>query len=77
MPVYNFKTFHKMTQKNGTERGGAALEYILVSIFGLLLSVATITFVSDAIQKKLDTIEERVGVKFDASSINPFKSESE
>lgn len=77
MLVSTLKTFHKKTQKEGIEIGGAALEYILVSIFGLLLSVATITFVSDAIQKKLDTIEEKLGVKFDTSSINPFKSESE
>lgn len=77
MPVSKFKTFHLKTRQEGIERGGAALEYILVSIFGLLLSVATITFVSDAIQKKLETIEDKIGVKFDTSSINPLHSESE
>lgn len=77
MTVFSFKAFHMKSKNSGIERGGAALEYILVSIFGLLLSIATITFVTDAIQKKLDTIQDRVGVEFDTASINPFKSENE
>lgn len=54
------------------ERGSAALEYIVVSVFGLILSIAAITFISQSIDEKFANLEESTGIKFDASSLNPF-----
>ena len=55
------------------EQGGAALEYIVVSVFGLLLSIAAIAFVGQAAEEKLRTLEEKLGVDFDFETLNPFK----
>ncbi len=55
------------------ETGGAALEYIVVSIFGLFLAVAAIAFVSQAAKQKMATVEEKLGIQFDLSSLNPFE----
>jgi hypothetical protein len=56
------------------ESGGAALEYIIVSIFGLLLAVAAIAFVGQAAKEKLKGLEDKLGIEFDADALNPFGS---
>ena len=48
-------------------------EYIVVSIFGLVLSLAAISFISDTIDEKFSAIEEITGIEFSVSQINPFK----
>ncbi|MFY7929089.1 MAG: hypothetical protein ACOVS5_09465 [Oligoflexus sp.] len=54
------------------ETGGAALEYIIVSIFGLLLAVAAIAFVGQAAKEKLKGLEDKLGIQFDTEALNPF-----
>ncbi len=55
------------------ETGGAALEYIIVSIFGLLLAVAAIAFVSQAAKQKMAAVEQKLGISFDLEDLNPFE----
>lgn len=55
-----------------SERGGAAVEYILVSVFGLLLAVAAIAFVRQALQSRVAAIEERLGITMDDSGLQVF-----
>lgn len=54
------------------ETGGAALEYIIVSIFGLLMAVAAITFVTQAAKQKMAAVEQKLGISFDLEELNPF-----
>ena len=62
--------FHKNVFGQNNKSGGAAFEYILVSIFGLLLSVAAIGFLSKAMKSKLSQLEEKLGIELDLSEIN-------
>lgn len=57
------------------EYGGAALEYVIVTIFGLVLSLAAISFVSDSMKTKFDRLSKATGVDFDMSSLNLFNSD--
>lgn len=45
------------------EHGGAALEYIIVSIFGLLLTAASVSLVGRAIKEKLAAYEQELGIE--------------
>lgn len=54
------------------ETGGAALEYIVVSVFGLLLAIASITFVGSAAKQKLAAIEQQLGIELNLEELNPF-----
>lgn len=55
------------------ESGGVALEYIVVSIFGLLLAVAAVAIVGKATQEKMATIEQRLGIDLGLEALNPFQ----
>ncbi len=57
--------------RNG-EAGGAALEYIVVSVFGLLLAVASIAIVGQATREKLASIEQKLGIQLNLDELNPF-----
>ena len=57
------------------ELGGAALEYAIVSVFGLILSVGAIGFLTTAMEDKFSQMEEAVGIEFDINSLNPFRTE--
>ena len=59
------------------ESGGAALEYVVVSVFGLVLAIGAIAFISDSIEAKFANLEEAVGIEFDTRSLNPFASGNE
>lgn len=54
------------------EAGGAALEYIVVSVFGLLVAVASIAIVGQATREKLASIEQKLGVQLNLDELNPF-----
>ena len=56
------------------DAGGAALEYIIVSIFGLILAIGAMGLVSKAAQEKLQGLEEKLGVKFDLQALNPLNN---
>ncbi|NRA64985.1 MAG: hypothetical protein HRU19_10925 [Pseudobacteriovorax sp.] len=70
--IKNIKNFHSANRIVGKDYGAVAIEYVLVSIFGLLAAIAAITFVTQAIETKFSSIEEELGIEFDTDSLNPF-----
>ena len=52
------------------QEGGAAVEYIVVSIFGLLLAFAAIGMVAKTVKAKLQKFEEKVGIEWDDSVLD-------
>lgn len=54
-----------------TEAGSMALEYVLISAFAAIVALASITYVSDIIKRKIDLIEDRVGIEF-SDDLNLF-----
>ena len=64
--------FSQALYKEEKEAGGAALEYIIVSVFGLILALGAMGLVSKAAQEKLQGLEGKLGVKFDLQSLNPL-----
>lgn len=66
---YSFKS---ASRKLGKEHGGVAMEYVLVSVFGLLAAIAAITFISQAVESKFAAVEQELGVDFDLEAMNPF-----
>lgn len=57
-------------QKNSkSEYGGSALEYLVVSIFSILLAIASIHFVRKVVIKHADEIEKTTGIKLEIPDI--------
>lgn len=50
------------------QSGSAALEYIIVSTFGLLLSIIAVTYLGKVAKEKLDKLSEKTGVTVGDSS---------
>lgn len=55
------------------EAGGVALEYIVVSIFGLLLAIGAIAIVGKATKEKMATIEQKLGIDLGLDALNPLE----
>lgn len=58
---------------NQKSKGGAAIEYIIVSTFALLLAVAGITFVSKTVKEKIKTIEDKLGITLESDDFDIIK----
>lgn len=59
-------------QTHNRQHGGAALEYILVSIFGLILSLTTLSFVKSAIEEQLNKVESELGIELELNKLDIF-----
>lgn len=59
--------------KHSTERGGAAIEYIIVSTFALLLAIAGVTFVGKTIKEKMKSMEDKLGISMDGADFEILK----
>lgn len=46
------------------EHGGAAIEYIIVSLFALVFAVGAVTFVAEAMEEKLAALGSELGLEF-------------
>ena len=57
-----------------SQSGGAALEYIIVSIFGLVLSLGAMSFLTKVAKQKLSSIESALGIEIDLDSFMPGSS---
>lgn len=57
-------------------QGSAALEYIVVSVFGLLFALGAIGIISRTAEEKMRTLEDKLGIKLDFQSLNPFSDDS-
>ena len=57
--------------------GGAALEYILVSTFAAVITIAALGFVGTVVKKQLANMAERLGMDTDPTELwtDPFAGE--
>ena len=62
-----------MKRIQSSESGSAAIEYIIVTVFGLLLSLATIAFVAKLAKQKISKLEDQLGLEFDFEAFNLFE----
>jgi hypothetical protein len=51
-----------MRMVRGREFGGAAIEYVLVSLFATVFAVAAIAFVGKVVKAKMAEIGEKLGI---------------
>lgn len=52
---------NKLGSKHRRDYGGAAMEYVVVSTFALLVAVGGVTFVGKLFKDKLQQITEKMG----------------
>lgn len=64
-------SFRPLSKKKPTDReyGGSALEYLIVSLFSLLLAIAAIHFVGKVIKKHATDIESKAGITLELPKI--------
>ena len=55
--------------------GGAALEYVLVSTFAAVVSMAAIGFVAKIFNEKMQKVGEKLGVDAEDLPLNPFEDD--
>ncbi|MGE0174798.1 MAG: hypothetical protein AB7T49_18540 [Oligoflexales bacterium] len=60
------KAFLNEGMLRGAQTGGAAIEYIIVSIFAIVVAAGGITLVSKAIKKQIEEIQQKYGIEIDA-----------
>ncbi len=53
------------------EKGGAALEYVLVSTFATVVAISLIGFASRFLQEKVNAVAEKLGIASEELA-NPF-----
>lgn len=56
-------------RSDDSEYGGSALEYLIVSLFSLLLAIAAIHFVGKVIKKHAAEIESKAGITLELPEI--------
>lgn len=56
-------------RRDDGEYGGSALEYLIVSLFSLLLAIAAIHFVGKVIKKHAAEIESKAGITLELPEI--------
>jgi hypothetical protein len=44
-------------------RGGAAVEYIIVSLFAAVVAIASVGFVGSLVQKKIQDLSQKIGLE--------------
>ena len=65
----------RWTQKlpyRGAEAGGAALEYILVSTFAAVVTMAALAFVGKVVHEQLEKLAAKLGVEPPTDWVEPF-----
>lgn len=54
------------------QAGGAAVEYVIVSIFGLVLAIAGIAIVTKTVKAKLGQFEEKMGIPIEDEALDAW-----
>lgn len=54
------------------EAGGAAVEYVIVSIFGLVLAMAGVAIVTKTVKAKLTQFEEKMGIPIEDEALDTW-----
>lgn len=65
----------KSKTKQTLKVGSITLEYIVVSTFALLMSLASVAYFGKVIKAKMDSISNKMGVESDAFEIPDFFEE--
>lgn len=55
-----------------SEAGGAAVEYVIVSIFGLVLAMAGVAIVTKTVKAKLTQFEEKMGITIEDEALDAW-----
>lgn len=56
-----------------SQKGGVALEYVLVTTFAAIVSIAALGFVGTMMKEKITSVAEKMGVEVQELNLNPFK----
>lgn len=63
----------KMPKSTNTQKGGVALEYILVSTFAAIAAITLLGVMGVMAKSKLSKLAEKLNVPIEDFSINPFE----
>ena len=63
----------KGTPANPHEYGGAAMEYLLVSTFAAVVTIAALGFIGSVLKEKLQTLADRMGSETSPELSDPFQ----
>ena len=63
---------HYLKQHRDLQEGGAALEYVIISVFGLALSIAAVAYVRQAVERQFADFSQETGIEFDSSALGSF-----
>ncbi len=55
------------------EKGGVALEYLLVTTFAAIASISLLGFMGTMTKKKLESFAKKLDVSIEDVELNPFK----
>lgn len=76
----NMKTFLSLRQRTPpglrptNQYGGAAMEYIMVSLFGTFVTIAALTYLSKVFEDKIQSVAQKMGVDAPELKLNPFSA---
>ena len=59
-------------QKRHNEKGGVALEYVLVTTFAAIAAIALLTVMGTIAKNKISKLSEKVKMPIEDFEINPF-----
>jgi Flp pilus assembly pilin Flp len=57
--------------------GGAAIEYLIVSIFATVISITVVGVVAKISKEKLHILSDKIGIDLDDLDWNPFEDEGD
>ena len=58
-----------------SEYGGAAMEYIIVSLFGTFITLASLSYLASVFERKIQEVAEKMGMDPPTINFNPFSSD--
>lgn len=67
----DYRIFRQYLEQQG-EKGSIALEYVLITVFATLLSVALLAGASSFIREKASALEQSQGISIDIPDISFF-----
>ena len=53
-------------------KGGAALEYLLVSTFATIATITILGMIAQLSKKRLEELKGKMGLDYEINEINPF-----
>ena len=56
----------------GHQKGGAALEYLLVSTFATIATITILGMIAKVSKTRLEELKGKMGLDYEVNEINPF-----